>query len=257
MSDFVKLHTEALDNPKIDAIPDHLVKPWLKLLLISRLYGGGLPDLKTLSFRLRVDQVTAAAWLVALERLRLIDAPDESGESRMHDWEDWNPPNPVDRTNVERQRRFRSKNRNAVTGVSPIPPSPEIQKTNCNLTKGVTPLRNGTVTPLRNAVTICTNKVTENPPPPQSAAGDAWPLADAWLAEHYPRCDVAMRAHIIACGVQAHISASRNGTALTDAILTRCLDTASVPQQTSAALFLKTLPTVVKNQLQAYERKCK
>lgn len=155
MADYVKLHTDALDNRKIQTLPDELVKPWLNLILVARLHGGYLPDLSTLAFRLRRDQATVAGWLSQLRKAELIDQEGSGGDLRPHDWDVWNPPALADRTNAERQKRWREKKalaRNGVTPISPTPPK-EIQDNSIQPNKGVTPLRNETVTPLRNAVT--------------------------------------------------------------------------------------------------------
>lgn len=149
MSDYVKLHTDALDNRKIDSLPEDLVKPWIKLILLARLHGGFLPDIQTIAYRLRTDQLTASDWVARLRKARLIDQVD--GELQPHHYQEWNPPVASDRTNAERQKRWREKHRNGVTPPSDSPK--EIQENTIQSNLSVTALRNETVTALRNAVT--------------------------------------------------------------------------------------------------------
>jgi len=232
VADYVKLHTDILDNPKFERIPADLIKPWLKCLVIARLYGGVLPDLQTVAYRLRVDQATAATWLSRLQKGHLLDPVGQGGDLQPHDWDFWNPPNPVDRTNAERQKRFREKKRNAVTQTI----EPNLKES--NVTEGVTALRNETVTPLRNAVTI-------------------YPSAEAFLTEKYPATDGAFARSLFQGAEQAFAAVSTNGAMLTDAAMRRALEIATQPGQTSAALYKRTLPAVIINELKAHERKHK
>jgi len=147
--DYVKLHTEALDSVKIQTLPDSLVRPWMNLLLVSRLHGGILPDIKTICFRLRTDQTTVAGWLSALERAGLIDrSAGERGEISMHDWEFWNPEDRRDQQNAERQRRFRAKKsafkKENQTEDNPIQPNVTFVTRNVERNVTVEPLRNVT-----------------------------------------------------------------------------------------------------------------
>ena len=149
MPDYVKLHTEALDSVKIQTLPDSLVRPWMNLLLVSRLHGGILPDIKTICFRLRTDQTTVAGWLSALERAGLIDrSAGERGEISMHDWEFWNPEDRRDQQNAERQRRFRAKKsafkKENQTEDNPIQPNVTFVTRNVERNVTVEPLRNVT-----------------------------------------------------------------------------------------------------------------
>lgn len=190
MADYVKLHTDALDNRKIQTIPPTLALPWLNFLLLSRINGGVLPDVADMAFRLRTDQVTVSGWLTALRKLRLIDQSGERGDFVMHDWDDWNPPR-LDRTNAERQARHRAKKRNAVTPPSALP-SEEIQERKHPPTiLTVTPLRNDPLLPLRNGVT---DGVVE------------WPLSSIEIRQHFPAAsDLEVLAVVQECG-QACIS---------------------------------------------------
>ena len=220
MADYVKLHTDALDNRKIDSLPDDLVKPWLKCLVIARLYGGFLPDLKTVAYRMRVDQVTAASWLSRLQKAELLDAVGNGAHLQPHDWEDWNPPNPVDRTNADRQRRFRerkSASRNAVT------PPPDPPKENTTATKGVTPLRNESLRPLRNGVTI------------YAAAASA-------LRKDYPDAGDDFVDQLARDSIQKLISAGIAPECFTDDLFARAITKCHRNGQTSAGLYLKTVP---------------
>lgn len=54
-----RFHAEALDNPRVQGVPDHLFKAWVNLQCILSQEGmsasGKLPDVKEVAFRLRIS----------------------------------------------------------------------------------------------------------------------------------------------------------------------------------------------------------
>lgn len=231
MSDYVKLHTEVLNSRKIQTLPPSLAIPWINFLLLSRLNGGVLPDIVDIAFRLHTDQATVAAWLLALKKLRLIDQQGERGDYVMHDWEDWNPPIPADRTNAERQRRWREKQRrNGVTDFSPEPPLEEKTKQMKVMNERVTPLRNETVTPLRNAVTET-------------------PLTAITIREYFPNTDSVMIRQIYESAVRAHVDFGGVGE-LSDSQVAEAVRMSYWKNQDSAGPFRKGVATIIEGELQ-------
>jgi hypothetical protein len=233
LSDYVKLHTDALDNPKIQALPDDLVRPWMNLIMIARLNGGFLPSLPILAFRLRVDQVTAAGWLSRLRKATLIDAVGDRGDLQPHDWEEWNPPAPSDRTNAERQKRWRLKRKN------PPSPTPLTPEKNNSMNECVTPLRNETVTPLRNeTVTPLRNGVT------------VFPVTATTIREPFPNTDDAMVQQIIDCGQRAWADIAPLGSPpLADAQLAEYVKAAHFHKQWDAGAYRKGVAQVVRSRM--------
>jgi hypothetical protein len=60
----------------------------------------------------------AKATLEQMRELDMLEFDENEGLERVHDWDDWNPKPKEDRTNAERQRRWRERRnaaRNAVT----------------------------------------------------------------------------------------------------------------------------------------------
>lgn len=80
-------------------------------------------------------RVSPAAVRKTLHKLIEVGAlveDDETGALRVHDFEQWNPAPRVDRTNADRQRRYRERrnaSRNAVTNGPVTPPEVEEEKT--------------------------------------------------------------------------------------------------------------------------------
>lgn len=219
MADYVKLHTDVLDNRKIQTLPSHFVLPWLNLLLLCRINGGVLPEITDIAFRLRTDQVTVATWILAFRKLHLIDEVGERGELVMHDWEYWNPPMPADRTNAERQKRFREKKKD------------NTRESNV-MNEGVTPLRNESLRPLRNGVTI-------------------YPLTTTTIRGEFPNTDDALIGRIVEEAVRSHVDNGGLGE-ITDAQISEAVRIARWPngKQQSAGPYVKGVAQVIASELQ-------
>lgn len=218
MSDYVKLHTDVLNNRKIQTMPQQFVLPWINMLILCRLNGGILPEITDIAFRLRTDQVTVATWVMALRKLHLIDQIGEQGDLVMHDWEYWNPPSPKDWTNAERQKRFREKKKE--------------RKDKLSEDKVVTPLRNDSLLPLRNGVTV-------------------YPLTTTTIRGDFPNTDDAMIRRIVEEAVRSHIDNGGEGE-LTDAQICEAVRIAKWPsgKQQSAAPYVKGVAQVIASELQ-------
>lgn len=81
-----------------------------------------------------------------------------------------------------------------------------------------------------------------------------WIQTEQEVLERFPTTDPAMMRRIIECGVQAHVSATVNGMALTDKIMAAAIIKATAKKQWGPALYLRTLPIVVANEVRSYER---
>ncbi len=80
-----RLYNTAVDNPKVQRLPDALFKAWVNLLCIASRHGGRLPGLADTAFALRVSESVAQSWLVDLEARCLLDR-DADGRLVPHDW---------------------------------------------------------------------------------------------------------------------------------------------------------------------------
>jgi hypothetical protein len=225
VADYVKLHTDILDNPKFERIPADLIKPWLKCLVIARLYGGVLPDLQTVAYRLRVDQATAATWLSRLQKGHFLEPAGQGGDLQPHDWEYWNPPDKRDSQNAERQRRFRAK-RAAERNVTDekIPPDPP--KTNTTQLNVTSVTDNVTKVTLRNGVT-------------------KWPTTTTTIRAKYPGTDDAFIENLARLSMQALIGAGLDPEGCTDDVLAASVSKCTTSGQRSAGLYPRTVPQCV------------
>ncbi len=107
---WLRLWTDSLDSKKIQRLTPTLFRAWINLLLATARNGsidGDIPLIEDLCFDLRESTNTVTVWLESLVASGLIDC-HENG-FRVHDWKHWQP---IDRTNTDRQSRFRKKNSN-------------------------------------------------------------------------------------------------------------------------------------------------
>ena len=81
-----------------------------------------------------------------------------------------------------------------------------------------------------------------------------WDASESMILNKFPNTDRPMLNAIIDCGVQAHVGATQNGTVLTDVILAASIKKATAKNQWSAALYLRTLPIVIANEVRSHER---
>ena len=233
MADYVKLHTDALDNRKIQTLPPTLVLPWMNFLLLSRLNGGILPDVADMAFRLRTDQVTIAGWISGLRKAKLIDQAGDRGDLIMHDWEDWNPSTVKDPTAAARQAKRRAKLKALETSVSHAVshgPSEE------NLSE--VKVMNESVTHVsHDDVTIVSHAVTETP------------LTAVAVREKFPNTDGAMILQIVHSARQAHIQFGGKGD-LADAQIAEAVRISHWEGQKSAGPYRRGVAQVIESEIE-------
>lgn len=217
VSDYVKLHTAVLHNRKIQTLPPSLILPWVNFLLLSRLHGGILPDIREISFQLHVDQATALAWVMALRKLRLIDQDGERGDFVMHDWEEWNPPSPKDPTAAARQakRRAKIKELNSMEG-------------NIRVTE-------------RDAVTVTARDIVTKRADIPTATATA-------IRRFFPTTDDAMVLHIWEEAVKTHLEvAGPDAPPIDDSWVAEAIVKARFAKQYNAFPFVKNIAQMVRN----------
>lgn len=84
-----RFYSEAVDNAKVHALPDRLVKPWLFLLCIANTNKprGRLPSVGTLAFKLRRKASVVEEIILGLSRLGFLRL--EGNVYVMNDWDEW------------------------------------------------------------------------------------------------------------------------------------------------------------------------
>lgn len=100
-----RIHTDAVDNPKIQSLPAVLFRFWVNLLCVSQKLHGFLPETSEISFRCRASEKQVSAWLEDLKSRSLIDKT-ESGQLVMHDWDEHQF---VSDSSTERVKKHRAK----------------------------------------------------------------------------------------------------------------------------------------------------
>lgn len=103
---WIKLYYEILDDPKMGRVPDHLWRRAIELFLLAGECnnGGYLPDVDSISWRLRTTNADITDCLAELEALHIVT----------HEGNDWIVTNFSKRqgaqSNADRQRAYRERN---------------------------------------------------------------------------------------------------------------------------------------------------
>ncbi len=131
-----------VDNAKLIKLNDRAHRNWFNLNCVANEHGGVLPDLGTISIKLRISEARAAAAITELVAARLFDQL-EDGSFVPHDWNQWQyKTDEADPTNAERQKNHRARKRHELNELKALRDQ----------------VRNGA---LRNAVTPVTAKRPE------------------------------------------------------------------------------------------------
>lgn len=101
-----RIHNTIVDNPKIQRLPDNLVRPWLNLVAIANGNGGVLPPLADVAFRMRLAESKCETLIETFLERRLFDkTPDGYAP---HDWNDWQYQSDV---STDRVQKFRERHK--------------------------------------------------------------------------------------------------------------------------------------------------
>lgn len=118
MSRWFRLYDRLLDDPKAQRLPPDVFKGWINLLCLAARSEGKLPGLSDIAFALRITDREADSLVTTLLDAGLLD--DEPDGARPHNWDGLQFVTDADKSNAERQRRWRakngSKNSESVTG---------------------------------------------------------------------------------------------------------------------------------------------
>ena len=119
MSRWFRFYDSVLDDPKVQRLADHIFRGWVNVLCLASKHGGSLPSIADIAFALRIPDDQADSLIQALIDAGLLE--DDGDSLVVHNWSERQF---LDRTNAQRQKRFREKvkaktvtekDRNAVT----------------------------------------------------------------------------------------------------------------------------------------------
>lgn len=129
MNRWIRLHQNALHNPKIVTLSDRQYRAWTNCLLMAAADDGKLPSIRDIACHLRMSVQDAELMISELVEVELVDVDVMSGirTFRMHDWQEHQY---ISDTSTERVRKFRNKNKcngdetfqKPLHGVSVTPP---------------------------------------------------------------------------------------------------------------------------------------
>lgn len=138
---YTPLWTSILRSPKVFALDPESFRFWAFCLVIAQEHDrshGGLPDVDTIAFTLRIDPKDANRLLGKLVAARFVDAADDG--HRIHDWKRWRG-GKLDPTAAERKRHERDRKRS-----HPVTPVTNVTLGHAHVTRDkrdVTPCHGG------------------------------------------------------------------------------------------------------------------
>jgi hypothetical protein len=127
MSRWWRAYEEAVDDPKLQRLPDALFKAWFNLMCLTSRHGGSLPPIEDIAFSLRLSETKTRAILAGLENKGLLDRT-ESGAFQPHNW---NARQYKSDTSTDRVKQFRERKAqqdgNVSSAVAVTPPETETE----------------------------------------------------------------------------------------------------------------------------------
>lgn len=120
MSRWWRAYDEAVDDPKLLALTDQQHRFWFNLLCVFSAFGGSLPEISVLKFKLRMQPKKITRLLNELREAGLID--ESNGLIHPHNWE--NRQFKSDRS-TERMKRHRDRHSDGIVAVTVTPPESE------------------------------------------------------------------------------------------------------------------------------------
>lgn len=101
-------YDEAVDDPKLQMLPDRLFRAWFNLCCLTSANGGALPSIDVIAFKLRLTVPKVEKLIEELRSAILID--EDAKGIRPHNWNGRQFKGDVtDPTNADRQRRYRHR----------------------------------------------------------------------------------------------------------------------------------------------------
>ena len=109
MSQWLRLYTETLSDPKVQKLPGDVFKAWINLLCVAKITekNGVLPEnVEDISFMLHISIAKTKQYISILSECGLID------DGAIHAWMERQYVSDSDPTNYVRQKRYRERHSN-------------------------------------------------------------------------------------------------------------------------------------------------
>ena len=244
-----RFYTDSLSNPKIQRLSGELFKSWVNLLCVARIHGGRLPPVEDLAFRLRLSEALTREILDKLTAAKLLDLID--GTYVPHDWDEFQYPS--DGSGGERSKRYRQRRKIGEQNETSRETSRETFPSRSAERLGETVRQNRTEEEPHTSVLPVTRikkttTTTNGERKISKLAAAEFPKTAALLATKFPAIDSAMVSRIIQASCQAWCSVDNPKIPEPgDDVYAAAVEAAKNGKQTSAALFLRTVPTVISN----------
>lgn len=126
MARWFRFYDEALDDPKVQRLPDALYRRWTDFLCVASRNGGRITgDVESLAFMIRQTPAKTKAAVSALVAAGLLDQDGDGYTPH-----GWRKRQYASDSSAERVRRYRDRARN-----DDVTLHPPLQKRNCNRTE--------------------------------------------------------------------------------------------------------------------------
>lgn len=120
MSRWWRAYDEAVDDPKLIGLSDEQHRFWFNILCVCSAFGGSLPDVRTISIKLRMQPRKVVRLLNDLREAGLLD--ESNGLITPHNWQSRQYKSD---SSVTRVKRYRERRRSVSGNVSVTPPETE------------------------------------------------------------------------------------------------------------------------------------
>ena len=123
-----RFYHEVLDDPKVQNLPPEDFKFWVNLLCLVCRRNGKIPDLKEISFGLRVPENACRTVLERLSNAGLIDTRNGGPNGVHYAVHSWEKRQYKSDTSTDRVKRFRERYRNVSVTANETPPDTDTEQ---------------------------------------------------------------------------------------------------------------------------------
>jgi hypothetical protein len=170
------MYTHFLNNFKVAQLTDAQFRTWMKILAVSALHDGVIPDTKQAAFESQIPLRLLESHLAHFVAAGLIDRDETTGSLKPHDWDEHQYV--TDRGSAQRMKRHRERHEGVtcdVTGASPVTSQQRHNSVTCDVT--VTPSDTDTDTKTSH-VTSQNQKQTQKQTQTQTSRARDFALSD-------------------------------------------------------------------------------
>ncbi|WP_316205766.1 hypothetical protein [Bradyrhizobium sp. SZCCHNS1012] len=135
-----RYYVEALDDPKVQRLPDDQFKAWVNLLCVAGKNDGKIPSLADAAYGLRMAEAKAGQYIAKLAAAGLLDK-DPCGYFVPHNWDErqYRADHSTERVRKHRAKKAAAAAASTVSG-TPHPKQPETVDTEQHETVSGTPV---------------------------------------------------------------------------------------------------------------------